>query len=563
MASQCRTKSLLVTFFIFSSVEAAAQAVKVPPIVNSQLAEIQDRFAAVLEEECADGACYSVGCEVGRFATLDENQDSSLPGLESETKGVTVPQYKLMSVNCEFAHEPTMDAENVMRIKNRMVQRIKPVGVAVQVRTKKLQAKPLKIEEAAAALPAALRVEPQTWDAGLQKALLPFLPWFLLILFVLLFVIVTIWAVRKLGRVTKSEVQSLLVPNGSPLEKAKGPDAEPSPMMLMTRMAQMRKGLEEDNRLVEFTLRPFFEKENFEELCLFLRHFGPDFLAVFREKSEFREALTKLSNVYNESDGEMSAGQIWKYLDRLDRGIIAAKVKINNEPLEDEFAFLGSLEVDELLGILKDVTDLEAVAAIAYAPRMLREKFFSVAPPQFTSRIVEQLTRVDRLADSFIRETAKKLRTSYNENSQFLKTTQVKKNPLIEVALNSLSGTQRRALIEGLIRENPLAMDDLAPLIFLDETLLYLDDDTLTEVFLEVSPRDAAGYLSNFEWAGQVVEKLKPRVQEPIKKILARAETFDSNVLTVVRGRIADFVRRRQSTGGIDLTAINRQILEG
>jgi len=387
------------------------------------------------------------------------------------------------------------------------------------------------------------------------------LPWLALLFSLLLFLLISIWGYRRLGVKHSGAIDGDIdLTTDVAIASPKKVEAVATPLMIMTRLSQIKATLETDSKLVEFTLRPYFEKDNYTELCLFLKHFGPEFLSVFREKAEFRDSLAKLSQVYNDTDHEESGTDLWKYLERLDRAIVSAKVKINNEPLEDEFAFLSSLGVDELLGLLKDCSDLESVAAISYAPQGLRESFFTVAPVTLTSRIVKELTQVDRLPDSFVRETAKKLRHDYNQNAQHLKTVSVKKNPMIEIALNSLGEADRKALIKGLTSQNQNALKSLGPAIFLDETLRHIEDEMLTEVFLEVPPRDAASYLSNFEWADEVIERLKPRVREPIRKFALNPDLLDPDVMSEVRNRISDYVRKREAAGAVDLSKINAKL---
>ncbi len=550
----------IVLVWITMTASVFAQEVQVPSVIKAKVKSIEDRFFSVIQEECPEGLCYPTGCGNSRFVTIDQRQDSSLPGLETEATTTSTIQYKLSSVRCEFTYEPSMSQAALNKLKRRLQLRVKEVGVQVLMQAKKLEAKAPTGEIPEDPMTQSKNNQPFDPKEALYNEVLPFIPWILVLLALLFSTLVLIWGFRRLAK-PKPRDPKLRTRTSDFIKPGEDGQAEPSPQMILTRIDQIKKTLTEDNKLVEFALRPHFEKENFDELCLFLKHFGPDYLVIFREKAEFRDGMAKLSQIYNESEEDATAIELWRFLDRLERSLVAAKVKLNNEPLEEEFAFLAAISVNELLPMLKEVSHLESVAAISYAPRELRENFFALAPPQLTSKIVEELTKVDRLPDSFVRETARKLRRHYNEHAKDLKTVRVQSTPLIEGALNQLKESARKQLIESLIKENPDAIENLAPYIFLDESLLHLDSESLTEAFLEVPPKDAATYLLNFEWREKVIERLNQRLQDSIRHHLKTTEGTSEAIVSAVRGRIASFVKRKNQAGHINLKAINQKLL--
>ena len=76
MMWQRLTTSLVVGLVLFLTTLSFAQEVQTPPEIKTNLLGIQDRFTAVLEEECPPGKCYPVGCEVRRFITIDQEETS-------------------------------------------------------------------------------------------------------------------------------------------------------------------------------------------------------------------------------------------------------------------------------------------------------------------------------------------------------------------------------------------------------------------------------------------------------------------------------------------------------
>ena len=134
--------------------ESSFAQVQIPDVIRQQVMGIQDRFNTVLDEECPAGACFSVGCQSSRFETLDQSQTSSLPGLETDGPAGKV-QYKLMTVLCEFTHEDTVGTTEIAALRQRLGQKVKSVGLTVQIQARALPPKYAeKVEEAEQIMPA-------------------------------------------------------------------------------------------------------------------------------------------------------------------------------------------------------------------------------------------------------------------------------------------------------------------------------------------------------------------------------------------------------------------------
>ena len=338
--------------------ERGTAQVQIPDIIRQQVMAIQDRFNTVLDEECPAGACFSVGCQSSRFETLDQTQSSSLPGLETEGPAGKV-QYKLMSVLCEFTHEDSIGTTEIAALRQRLGQKVKSVGLTVQIQARAL---PPKYEEKIPEVENT--IIPLTPQEKVMMAFLPFLPWILIGLVLIVGALVLIWAFRRLGKPVKRDPgqRTRTGDTGTAIEVA---EPEPTANMLMSRLAQVRGELEADAALVEQTLKKHLIDENTEELCLFLKYFGPELLKGLKEKAEYHKILAALSEAYDSKEVVDSASITWKFLDRLERSMIAAKVRLDSQPLEDEFKFLMSAEIDEFIGILRDLSEPEAILAAA------------------------------------------------------------------------------------------------------------------------------------------------------------------------------------------------------
>ncbi len=541
---------------------AVAQNVQTPPAVKQQVSDIEDRFAVVLDEECPPNSCFSVGCRASKFDTLDKSQDASLPGFEDDKTAAGAPQYRLMSVLCEFAYEPSLSDADMSSIRQRVTQKVKTVGVNVMLTTRQLEAKP---EPAAAAAVVPAPAPPATWQEALAQKLLPFIPWFLVALVLVLLTLLLIWGARRLGRSERRQPgartragDGLAAGPGAALELA-----EPTPRMLLQRVEQLRGELKADHRLVELTLKKHFDDEAYDELCGFLYQFGPELLAPFKEKQEYRERLGILSEKYSSKEVSSDPAASWRFLNNLERSMTAAKVRIDAEPLADDFAFLSALEIEEFVGILRDMDEEAAIVAVAYAPRRLRERFFAHANPAFTAKFVEHLTRVDKMPDAFVRKVAQQLRQIYASKGETLRSSRVDRIPLLEEALNALAPAKRRQLIADLGKDKPDFMHQLAPAVFLDDSLPLLPPAVLAETLLVVAPEEAAHYLAAFPWAAQVLAKVSPRLAEAIKMHMPATPVEDSPLARSARVKIAAFVRKQHAIGTIDLRQINTPLVGG
>jgi flagellar motor switch protein FliG len=222
-----------------------------------------------------------------------------------------------------------------------------------------------------------------------------------------------------------------------------------------------------------------------------------------------------------------------------------------------------SAEIDEFIGILRDLNEPEAIAAVAYAPRRLREKFFASANPTFTAKFVEQVTKIDKMPDHFVRDVARKLRKIYAEKGQDLRTIRVDKIPLLEQALNSLEGKDRIRLLVDIGKDNPNFLQSVAPNVFLDDALPLLADDVLTEALLTISPQEAGAYLGGFNWGVGVLKRISPRLQDTIKPYMSSNSAGNPVTVSSARKKIAEFVKEQDHLGKIDLRSLNVQLIVG
>ena len=556
-----RIGRMLVLAGLLWATKAVAQ-IQIPLSVQSEARDIQERFITTLDEECASGMCYPVGCEVSRFDTLDEAQTSSLPGLDEDKQTGPKVQYKLASVICEFTHEADLPDATLQSLKQRLEQKVKKVGVAVLIRARRLTPKMTAAEPTH--LPEKPNMGQLPWQMGLWMMLLPFIPWLLSAIILCGLIAFLLWSFRKLGRkpVPRDPKSRTLTSDeggdsGALVERAPAPTAN----MLITRIGNLKTELASDQKLVVQTLKKHFEDENYDELCLFLRHFGAELMSPIKDMAEYKQALVTLSDHYRDFDREDSPADLWEFLDRLEKGITAVKVRIDQRPLADEFSFLISLDVEEFLGLLKEIEETEAIALVAYAPRRLREKFFAHANPAFTARFIEQLTRVDKIPDAYVRQVAAKVRQIYYEKGENFKAAKVDAVPLLEQALNSLEPANRKSLVLSLNQGNPEVIRNLVATIFLDDCLPLLNNEMLTEIFLSIPPMEAAAYLEHHSWGEEVLQRINPRIKTSIAAHRVKSVLDNKAFVQAASRKIAVFIKEKDAEGKIDLKSLNEKLM--
>ncbi len=565
--------------FLLVSSAAFAQKTQIPPGIAAETAGIADRFAAVLEEECPNNICSAVGCETTRFLTLDERQGSSLPGLDFEDAPPKSVQYKLASVRCEFTYEPGMDAKQLASLRQRLLQKVKATGVALQLTSRMLNPKPdvvnaTKPPELLPQQPAPPPPPPPTVNEQIAASLIPVLPWLACALVGMLVLLGLIWGLRRLGKTRpKDEMAPRValpteVDSTSLAVKAEAPEANASPYMLMTKTEQLRGALAESPLLTEQVLRPLLESDQYDELCLFLRHFGPEPLASLKKKPQLASKLSRLSEAYTQ-EVSLEAGpkkttisDSWNFLERVERRLVGAKVRLTDETaLEDEFAFMANLTVDEAKGLLAELSTTEAVVAIANMPRLLRDDFFAASDASFLSAFVEQLATVDKVPDPVVRGTARKMREIHESSHGDLRTVPLRRVPLLEQALNALGPDERKELWQGIAKSRPELAQAVSPRIFLDASLAHLPDALLTEAFLALNPKAAAAYLEQHEARKEILGRLKPRLAESIGRYLNAAHP-DRALANEARTQVSAFVKEKDAQGLIDLGAINAKVIK-
>jgi len=543
-----------ISLFLFcvTAIHASfGQGVQTPANVAAETEQISEQFSQVLEEECPVNICKSVGCEMTRFLTLDETQEASLPGMGTSEPVNRLTQYKLAAVKCEFAYEPSFDETKLASLRQRLLQRVKKGSVNLSLVSKKLLPKAeLAAQENG---PKNLKVEPLNRTDLMLKEFAPFLPWLTMVLLLGVFAL-GFFGIRYRQNVKDSPGS---LENHSPTE----PEAPKiSAEQLLDRLAYVRRIYLDDTALSEIAIRSLLEQGDLEELCRILKHFGPDVFSTYKQRGQFESTLEALAIKYQDHIGSDSPQTLWEFLERSERRITAAKVSSQRDPLSHEFSFMDRMGVDELLGLMDELTEHEGLAIIVNGPQGLRQELFASAGPAFVAKFVRYLTGQERLSDQFVRSAVQKARRIYAEKGGAMKIVTINKLPLLEDALNALDSQQRAQLLGEIKKEQPQGLDAVGSRLFLDASLAKLPENFLTEAFLLISPKAAAAYLDSLEGQVDVFRRLNPRLQDAIKQHRG-AQELDYAMVQDARQVISQYFKEKDRQGVIDLGQINNSLL--
>ncbi|MCB9529099.1 MAG: hypothetical protein H6701_12080 [Myxococcales bacterium] len=229
---------------------AAVPDRQLPAAVLAGVRLMEHRFESALREDCTPERCFSKGCRYISHAVVDRPATSSLPGLGLDPgPGSGGEQVYLTTVECGFAHEPSVRARDARALATRLEAKLTQGWTRVDVTTELLEPLPEFLRDPPEDAPpepdeppdaavddapdAALAPPPPVaWDAPLAGrelwlSVLPHFPWMLGLFLATLAALVLIWAARRLGRVSPEE-QAMLQALAAP-EPAAAPAPEAAP----------------------------------------------------------------------------------------------------------------------------------------------------------------------------------------------------------------------------------------------------------------------------------------------------------------------------------------------
>jgi hypothetical protein len=557
---------IIISNFILgiSKARAEAEAIQTPAVVQVELQNYQDRFATTLQDECPGHLCSLVGCEVISFLTLDQQQDASLPGLESTQELVKNPQYKLSSVRCEFTYENMISEQELNSMRQRIVAKTKLAGTTLSLVARKLTPKSaalvLKPENNSLAdknLTEKMAVTESRWA---QLA-----PWMVFAALLSFLALLLIWGVRRIGKprpinmITPDETKQIIV--------------EPSAQMIMSRIQLLKEKLNTTTSLTS-ALKPLIQKAELKILCQVLRHFGSEVLIGFNDKIEYQETLMKLREAYQNFTEEESNTEVWQFLDKVERYIVAREVGVDENSLVEEFLFIQNLEASEFFHLLQSVEEEDVALLLSFAPAYLQNTFFKQLNSEQLVTLIDKISQTKDLSDKVVREKAKAIRDIYQNRRAELKTIPLDRLPMLEQLLNSMNSNKRNQLLQEMKTQNMGLFQNLLGHMFMDKSLTLMSKEALNEIFVSVPPNKAAAYLDSLPYREEILGRLnpvlansirrhtRPQISESLDFNFNKGEAFSESIIdSMNRNEVAQVVREQVQKGLLNLRTINENLI--
>lgn len=237
---------LALCFLLAPSPVQAAPTVperQLPAGVIAGVRMLDFEFRKALAQDCAPQRCFAKGCIHVAFTVVDQPASSSIPGLNlGRAPGLsdTPAQIFLTTVECSFAHDPSVRATDARALAARLKAKLSRAWTEVDVVHEKLppvrdflsrppdedpEPQPKVQDSEQEELPEEQKAEPVLEPAGEEElasrefwlSVLPHFFWMIGLALLTLAGLVIIWAIRRLGKASAEE-QMLLA------QMSQGPD---------------------------------------------------------------------------------------------------------------------------------------------------------------------------------------------------------------------------------------------------------------------------------------------------------------------------------------------------
>lgn len=513
---------------------------QLPPPVLAGVRLMSHQFEQALARDCAPERCFSKGCLYVSHTVVDRPAARSLPGLglDPGPGGGDGEQVYLTTVECSFAHEPSVAAKNARALAKRLGSKLSSGWTKVDVTFESLdplpdflrdppeepeepeepEAPPVEEPEADAGPPPA----PETWDgavAGREAwlSVLPHFPWMLGLLLATLAALIVIWAARRLGRVSPEEqalIASLAAEGPAapddPEDADAEPDADPADLEAERVSARLRAWRDrlarsdlEADQVLQVLVTDLLRTGERRMLAKAVILFPDAFPRVFPKGGDFASAKFELAEFLKHADrGALpSDGQFFDTLDR--------------------YAMSAALTAQPDTGLIRSLHDdfgpAALVDAVARLPARHGALLFAVAPEAMQYEAVRRLdgrtlaalvgqlmrsNRMDPAETTYLLDVLDALRKGEgvpappphgavsDRGSAFDAT------GALSIMLPHVDPETRRALVDAALSHHAGHLPSWMHDTLFGEMLLRLDDELRTDLLLEVDPDALAAWLA-------------------------------------------------------------------
>lgn len=543
----------------------AQEARQIPAEVESEAQDIEARFRSTLKQECPEELCTPVGCKVTSFRTLDEQQNSSLPGIDVGDEPAVTLQHKLSALRCEFTFEPSLSETAVASLRQRLGDKVRLPGLSLLISGRKLSAASPLLQQVQKKGPESPLAPPRTS----YQALVDVLPQLLLIIFATGALLILIWAFRRLG---KPRPVVAAAENSEPTKTDVSPEEntvpQPSGFELLNKKEHLSEVFEQNPEVAQAALDPLIQKGNVEEICLFLKNFGPKLLASYSQQAQHRELFAAVHQSYSEKSLSEDPGKLMQFFEKLERLLALAQLARPEIPVDVELGFLNDLGPDEFAQLTASFDTEELLALLSFVPSRIRNDYLQKRDPRFAEAFLQYVLKNPRLPEHLLRRLSVQLQEQYAARRSEIRKVQVDQRSQVEQLLNGLSPEHRRQLYTSLRRDDPALFDQLSSEVLLDRALVHVPESVLNDVFLTLGPEESAAFLQQHPDASEILQKLRSPLPQAIRNHFSLPPNKGLDFLEdagssqqASRQKINQIMKEKSAKGEINLRKINESAL--
>ena len=515
---------------------------QIPPSVVAELRLMEHQFARALAQDCAPERCFAKGCVYLAHTVVDQPAAASLPGLGLDPGPGSVPrQVYLTTAECSFAHEKSVRSRDVRALANRLKAKLSTGWTQVEVVHEALQPIRNSLRESPEPPPETPPPAPEpedeetveppaepekmTWEAPvalreLWVNLLPHFAWMIALVMLTIAALIVIWALRRLGRESPEE-QALLAQMlneqgaggggaGPAGPSGTGPPGEGDTDANKRVSEQLRRwrerlakadGAEADPALRALVADLLRTGER-ELLAKAVMLFPDEFPKAFPQEGSLASAKLELA-AFLKSVDPASLPSDEAFFDKLERYSLSSSLTSHRDTdlirsLHDEF---GSTALVHLLGAMPS---RYGALLFALTPAAIQHEAVGLLNQNQIFQTVDQLmrsNRMDPVETAYLLQVLAALRGSEaipappDQRAVSDRGTQFSATAALSVLLPRLDPETRGSLVSATASRLNGGLPTWIKGTLFGEMLLKLDDETRTDLLLEVDVNALAAWL--------------------------------------------------------------------
>ncbi len=515
----------------------------VPQAVLAQVRQVENDFRRALAQDCAPERCFAKVCVHVAHTVVNAQESHSLPGLNLEPPpglGDTPGQVHLTSVECSFAHDPSVRAKDAAALAMRLKAKLSRAWTDVDVVYEELPAVraelsksplpdpqvPYPYSPAPAPPEPELKPEPAAeppapeppplpaWDNAqpsreLWLSLLPHFSWMLGLVLLTFAALILIWAARRLGRMSPEE-QLLLSqlaqegagtsPSSDAAAAAEVTESEPMKRWRARMEASGQSG--KADPALQALVKDLLRHREYAMLAKAALLFPEQLPKAFPADGELANARLALAEYLKEADTDRLPSDE-AFFAKLDRHAVSAQLTADADAdllrgLHDDF---GARALVQALDV---VPARHGALLFAHAAVEMQHEAAELMKPERVASVVDSLmrsNRVDPAETAYLLRLLGALRTgselpaapavdAVSDRGEVFNATAA-----LSILLPRLAPERRNQLVEAVRTQHNGKLPSWLRGILYGKMLLELSPSQRTDILLEVEATQLASWL--------------------------------------------------------------------